>query len=353
VVEGKLREGKFRLLVLPYAQAISPQVAEAAREFAAGGGVILADVRPGIFDHHGRLLGKGQLDDLFGIERPAGFPEQLKARSLEAGKKIADLPVDHQVEVTQAEALADAEGAPAFIVRKLDKGRAILLNFYPLAYVALRTKGTEMPLRQMVESALADAGIKPRVSLTADDGKVPCTQVTRFTHGDNEYVCVLRDFRLRMDESVPIYDLRPRWTTIDLGRTGCVYDTRRGLYIDKTDKVQAVVAPARALLYSILPYAVDRVDVTEQSSTDPRDKHFAINVVSSEGTPGTHVLHVTLIDPLGNERREYSQNVKADAGTASVNVRMALSDADGFWRLKARDTASGHFGQSKFEYRAP
>ena len=159
--------------------------------------------------------------------------------------------------------------------------------------------------------------------------------------------------RLRMDESVPIYDLRPRWTTIDLGRTGCVYDTRKGVYIDKTDKVQAVVAPARALLYSILPYAVDRVDVIEQGSTDPRDKDFTISVVPSEGTPGMHVFHVTVIDPSGRERPEYAQNVKAAKGTEPVRVRMALSDPSGFWHLKARDTASGHFGQFRFEYRAP
>ena len=107
------------------------------------------------------------------------------------------------------------------------------------------------------------------------------------------------------------------------------------------------------LLYSILPYAVDRVDVTEQGSTDPRDKAFTVGVVASEGTPGTHVFHVTVIDPSGNERPEYAKNVKAEAGTASVKVRMALSDAEGFWRVKARDTASGHFGQAKFEYRAP
>ncbi|GAF87393.1 unnamed protein product, partial [marine sediment metagenome] len=275
-----------------------------------------------------------QLDDLFGIERRSGFPAKLKTRLVKAGAKIADLPVDHQVKATRAEALADAEGAPAFLVRKLEKGRAILLNFCPLAYTALRTKGTEMPLREIVESLLADAGITPRVRLTAEDGKVPCTQVVRFTHGDVEYVGVLRDFRLRYDETVTIYDLRPRWTTIDLGRTGYVYDVRKGLYIDKTDKVQATVAPARALLYAILPYAVDRVDVSEQGSADPREKNFGIGVVPSEGSPGTHVLHVSLIDPSGRDRREYGRNVKAADGAASVRVRLALSDAPGFWKLK-------------------
>ena len=353
VVEGKLLDENFRLLVLPYSQAFSPEIAEAIRKFVAAGGVVLADFRPGIFDGHGRLLGKGQLDDLFGIKRPAGFPAKLKTRLVKSETKIADLPVDHQVKVTQAKALADAEGASAFILRKLEKGRAILLNFFPLAYTALRTKGTEMPLRDTVESILADAGIKPRVRLTAEDGNVPCTQAVRFTHGDNEYVGVLRDYRLRIDEAVPLFDLRPRWTTIDFGRTGYVYDTRKGLYIDKTDKIQTMVAPARALLYAVLPYAVDRVDVTEQGSTDPREKNFAVSVVPSKGSPGTHVFRVTLIDPSGRERKMYAQNVKADDGTASVRILMAFSDPSGFWRLKARDTASGHVGQAKFEYQAP
>ena len=72
----------------------------------------------------------------------------------------------------------------------------------------------------MTQSPRTTPSWLPRIRYTAEDGKVICTQAIRFTHGDNEYVGLLRDFRLRYDEPVPIYDLRPRWTTIDFGRTG-------------------------------------------------------------------------------------------------------------------------------------
>jgi hypothetical protein len=163
-------------------------------------------------------------------------------------------------------------------------------------------------------------------------------------------VGLLRDFRLRFDESVPIYDLRPRWTTIDLGRTGYVYDVRKGRYIDKTDKVQAVVAPARALLYAVLPYAVDRVDVSDQGSTDPQEESFSLGIVPSEGSSGSHVFHVTVTDPSGRERREYSRNVKATNGSALLRLRFALSDPNGFWKLTVRDVASGQVVHSTFEH---
>ena len=74
---------------------------------------------------------------------------------------------------------------------------------------------------------MRDAGIDPEVSLKAEDGNVRCTEVVRFTHGDNTYIGMLRAFRLRLDEAVTMYDQRPRWATIDFGRTGHVYDIRK------------------------------------------------------------------------------------------------------------------------------
>jgi hypothetical protein len=42
------------VLILPHAIALSPDEARLIRRFAAGGGTVIADVQPGVFDAHSR-----------------------------------------------------------------------------------------------------------------------------------------------------------------------------------------------------------------------------------------------------------------------------------------------------------
>jgi hypothetical protein len=52
----------FKTLILPHAIALSPDDARAIREFAAGGGTVIPDVQPGVFDAHSRRLPRPLLD---------------------------------------------------------------------------------------------------------------------------------------------------------------------------------------------------------------------------------------------------------------------------------------------------
>ena len=209
-----------------------------------------------------------------------------------------------------------------------------------------------MAFRDTLAGLLAEAGVTPAVGLSAEDGNVPCTQMVRFTKDDNMYVGLLRAFRMRLDEPVLMKDQRPRLATIDFGRSGHVYDVRSSKYFGEVDKIQAVVAPARARLFAVLPYRIERVDVAELGSSDPREIAMKLGVVSSGGQAGTHVFHVTFTDPQGRVRNEYSKNVKvdpADPSTAIVQMRLALSDPTGKWKITARDTVSGSIGKASFD----
>ena len=62
---GALRARACRVLVLPHAVALSPAEASEIRRFAGGGGTVIADVTPGLFDQHGRRLDRPSLADLF------------------------------------------------------------------------------------------------------------------------------------------------------------------------------------------------------------------------------------------------------------------------------------------------
>ncbi|HEX5325357.1 MAG TPA: hypothetical protein VFW75_01685, partial [Acetobacteraceae bacterium] len=57
--------GGAKVLILPYAVALSAGETAAIRRFAAQAGVVIADVVPGEFDEHGRRLPRATLADLF------------------------------------------------------------------------------------------------------------------------------------------------------------------------------------------------------------------------------------------------------------------------------------------------
>lgn len=68
VEEGALRKRGIRTLILPHVIALSAAEAQAIRDFAARGGVVIADVQPGEFDGHSRRLVQPFLEvDVFRI----------------------------------------------------------------------------------------------------------------------------------------------------------------------------------------------------------------------------------------------------------------------------------------------
>jgi hypothetical protein len=69
--ENQVREGKlsrYKLLVLPSAQALPADVAESIRKFVADGGIAIATSVPGLYDDDLNRKDAGQLADVFGAD---------------------------------------------------------------------------------------------------------------------------------------------------------------------------------------------------------------------------------------------------------------------------------------------
>src|SRR5260370_23709636 len=65
VKQGQLRDGSFRILMLPHTVAMAPKEAEEIRSFVEQGGVVVADTEPGIYDEHGRRSAEPPLSEIF------------------------------------------------------------------------------------------------------------------------------------------------------------------------------------------------------------------------------------------------------------------------------------------------
>ena len=101
---------------------------------------MIADLRPGIYDHHcqPRPPGEGMLDDLFGVQTTVDANPMIREARI-AGS-LAGQPVRIQwdktacepgVTLVDGEALGQCGSAPLVIVRKVGQGQVVLLGVAP------------------------------------------------------------------------------------------------------------------------------------------------------------------------------------------------------------------------------
>jgi len=130
---------QFKMVILPLSQALGPKEAQMLRDYVQQGGVLVADVRPGLYDGHCKPLASGSLDELFGVKRTS-FPDAVIADLAIKGDvggvaldaSVARARVDTGIEAAGATAAGAAGKAPLGLANTFGKGKAMLLNF-PLA----------------------------------------------------------------------------------------------------------------------------------------------------------------------------------------------------------------------------
>ncbi|HEY3416976.1 MAG TPA: beta-galactosidase, partial [Armatimonadota bacterium] len=74
--EKQLQQGKangIKVLILSTCVALAPETCRALEGYVADGGIVVADICPGVLDDHGAYQSPGQLDKLFGVKRDARF----------------------------------------------------------------------------------------------------------------------------------------------------------------------------------------------------------------------------------------------------------------------------------------
>ncbi len=363
IEEGILASGEYRILVLPCSQVISAKEAQAIRGFAEQGGLVLADVRPGFLDHFGNRAAQGTLDDLFGIGRVEGGrmePVDLSVAARIEGASthifIPDRALDGAITATGGKALVSSQGAPAIVVNRYGKGHGVLFNFdlsdysgtqmipvvFPLPMQGnLRERGKDDGLRDLVRSCFRLVDVEPPLFLDTGSGELKATETTLFASGQNRYLGILRNHLVE--------NLDPQKSRIHLPARQHVYDARKGIYYGEIDQVSTEVSPARALIFSLLPYRVEGMELKTARSVS-RGERVAVSVSlrTAGGKPGQHVVHLRFRDAEGRERPELRRNIMVRAGKGRASLPLALNDPVGTWTLTARDAATGKMGEAVF-----
>ncbi len=361
---AQLENGAFdgmgtKLMLLPQSIAMSKGECDALRRFVERGGTLVADCRTALMDSHGKMLAKGQLDDLFGIERrdlkyapgPAGlkFVGQDSSNSwVPALEKVPAAEPGITV-IGSAKALyRDSNGTPAVVVRDHGRGKTVYLNAVVTDYHRWRLLPPEgEDLRLLVAGLLRQASIRRQYEITLADGKPAVgVEVHPWRNGGTSIVGIHRNYGLNITElGPPEYQKqtaleRPMDLKIDFGRNVALYDARRGEYLGLVKEYRFALDKIQPTILTVLPVQVKRLSMTGPETAKAGDM-VEIKLDLSETGDAIHALRLKMLDPAGKELRMLTRTVAAPGGRAIWELPLAVNLPGGKYTLSARDVSTG------------
>jgi hypothetical protein len=318
---------KYKVLFLCGTSAISAYEREQFLNYVRQGGLIIADLNPGVMnDSYGPVAG-GVLPELFG-EFPAELPEPVSA----------PLQVDAELNGRRLQLTSEASmtpGLPPFTVRKYGQGQAVLLNF---TLATARLDAPEQFDRFLLE-LLAACGVTPTVKTEA----LPPESIVRLRQGEGFDLVGLTNRRLanRGHDGDEV--------TLTFPESGYLYEVNKG-FVGKQNSVKFRFAP---------PFKLFTRFATEQTAPPLR-------LSANTATPGTpvridlspfaagRVLWLQIADPEGQRVWKHSETVRHEV--IEVNPRQrtwplhfAYNAPRGTYTLTLTDVATGLSSQAKME----
>jgi hypothetical protein len=371
---GKLKNGGYRVFVMPQSIAVGVEETNEIREFVRAGGLLIADCRAAQMNEHGRALERGALDDLFGISRAEGqragqtIRGVANERSLQLEGKPLQLRVgDERIATEQGKAFARSGGVPLVIVNHFGEGRAVFLNLEvgDYCYERLRANSSSS-LPDLAEGVLALAEVRPRVRVLASDGKrLPGTEVVTFANGPVEHVAIFRNPQFDDGgwEDHPTMTA-PGWAgtidnsflekeadiTIEWKTAKPTYDVRGRRELGTIATHKTTLSPWEPLVFtrSLQPIPHLQVRTPPQIRTGGAlELTFANETAFPDGA--FRVVRLDLETPAGQPYGFYARNLFLRSATHTERIPLAFNDPQGRWRARILDVMTGHSQEFHFE----
>jgi hypothetical protein len=298
IEQDALRQGRYRVLLMPHSRAVSEKEAAAIRGFVQQGGLLIADIMPGMLNGHGSKQARSVMADLFPKTDPG-------------------------------------------IVHAFGKGKTVLLGNKLAGYggASHRHRGGWKKLegrwRLLADLLREHAGLAAPVSIThRAQGEMPPTEVTRFVAGDAEFVGLLRKTSCHDHGAYP--------AAVRFPDKRHVYDVRAGKYLGFLDSVTTEIS-YEAQLYARLPYRVAGIELAgpDRAAGGGRSEFRLVVQAESGARPGAHAFRVEVLGPGGVQLPWYAANLTAERGRAICGIDWALNDPAGRYTVVVRDVASG------------
>ena len=357
--DGQIKRGEFdpasyKVMILTQYEVIGPQEEKLIRAFVAGGGTLIADVRPGIYGARGKPREGGVLDDLFGV-RHAGSGPVANAPGSIAGTigrtqlklNERELYVNAKIDLTTGKALGRAGQTPICIVHEVGKGRAVLLNFTMWSYPHLAVHDGPEDAAEFFHGLLRAAGVERPLELAGAGGRRHRNiEAMRWRTGEGTQVVALHGPAwgtwpepngapkplpapfTEMDAPVPV--------TVKLPARRYVYELRTGRSDGLTDSFETGVDPFMATLLVVSEKELHGPTLTAVEDAVARGGSLKLRV-DIPGARGPRALKVRATGPDGEEAPWCARSIIVQDGRARIDLPVAWNEAVGPWTVSATD----------------
>ena len=291
---------------------------------------------------------------MFGVKRGGARPAAAQAEgravfTADQGEcRLSGVAYDVSVAekdlaVEQGKPLGAHGATPLAVVHRAGKGAAVFLNVFMDAYPQRRALGIEEPLRRVAEGVLLVRGVRPVVGVSIEATPKAYALLNRFGMGGATIVTGVMNWDGKAaDWSASI--------TLDLPKTGHVYDLRKGAWVGETNRVKAALLSGDAVVYAVLPAKVTGIKAYASPAEVRAGGTVAVTVqVEATAAPAwRHAIRVEVKGPDGASVPHYSGVIAAERGKGQWRLNLALNDAPGRWTVTAQDVVSGQKGQAAF-----
>lgn len=326
--------GKFKVLLLPFANALTAKQTDAVRAFVKGGGTVVADVAPGLMDGHGATVKDGLLADVFGVKQ--NFDGKTATGAVKSTLGL-DLPFGiavPNVVATTAQSHGTVGGTPALFENHYGKGTAWLLNFTPFSYSDL----AEMSQEGQTAAAFAKiVGSKPLARLVDAQGSNICgIEVFNVFELDGRKLLVMLPAK------------KATGARLALDGRHHVHDTLTGMDLGLTDHIALdAVEKGCPLVFDLSLSRVEGIDA-RLSASPAKGRIVDVEVVLKGRDKGRNLVHVELRGPDGKKCPWAIGNEELRDGRATLQLPVAANERPGKYVLTVTDVLSGKAAQLEY-----
>jgi len=342
----------IRVLCLTGCEVLPEAWVDVLKGFVEKGGVVLADLPPGLYDDHGNPRKENRFDQLFGIKNngnisqmspwySAGFTELTKATNfpMHIGTWYPVSVYAPDTEVTDGIILGVnyvPDKKPAFVYKEHGSGMTLVANFLFDGYAS----NPHQYYRDLMDALLKRSGCElSSAAYNPDDGSILQRRfVNRFSTAKGQI------------EHLTIAGAKeyPDKIRIAFKRQGHLYDVREKRYLGYTN--ETLIAGTDHKIISSLPYRIEKLDIICPRAVK-RGEDIEVTMVLSGSASECfdHVVRLEVFDPEGCIVPQYCMNVVAKKGKATIRIPLAFNDKKGPWTVKTREVISSIENKKGFE----
>jgi hypothetical protein len=382
VEKGNLAPPRYRMFVLPFSMALSPEEAKAVRNFAQQGGIVIADGGAGLMDDHCAWRSQGLLNDFFGIHTPSSEkrrfvgsraiernadgdvtghrwtpgiqgPVQVTPDGARWGLEETALQgleaLEREVKADGGRALVRVGGTDAVIARQEGKGWVLYLNALLDRYPDVRLKEFGGAAeRALIRALFHHLDVSPAIEVLTADGKpLGQVQIARYSFGKSEAVAIVKENVASEGttgrDGVTVYNdanlgrLVKEDITIRLPDKAWVSNIITGEQIGETNSIRTSITTGSALLFGLTP-GQSSISLAGPSG-GRRGEPLTFEI---KATPGdSHLIRCHLFTQDGRFLTVYEQNIMVEGPEGKVTIPTAYNDPAGTYTLRVTDIVNG------------